>query len=194
MQLRRLGPWPSLGTSKAFGGISRVVANYQSKGITAGPTGLVDYLLDDRGDVRGLVSLTYSSPVCRNPHHLRCSSGPAGNIVRDVGKRSGIGIQLTLDEKTNSFCAAFYLITLELNIRLSNAGTLRNTDIRKAQTYNLRRALAYAFIGHLQVTAAQIHTAVGDTLFRIVADSVLPHSGGKDHICTGQSKYQNKRS
>ncbi len=95
------------------------------------------------------------------------------------------------------FCAAFCLITLELNIRVSNDGEPRNSDIQKAYTYHLQTGLARAFIGQLKVAAAHINTSVGDTLFNIIqigSDSALPHNVAKDHICTSQSEYQNKRN
>ncbi|MBA7712163.1 hypothetical protein ES703_121133 [subsurface metagenome] len=131
-----LTPTVSFGFPTTFRGISRVVANYQHQGISCDPTVLVDYLLDDRGDIRGLMFITYRSPVFRLIYRLRCGSGlPVGNFRGGVFiKRRRIGIQFTFDDDTN-VQILFYLIHRELKPRIQDRGTLWNTDILPADSY-----------------------------------------------------------
>jgi hypothetical protein len=63
MQHRRVAARPSLDTSKAYGWIIRVIPNYYHNGITFGPAGLLDYLIDDRSDIHGLMHITYVNPI-----------------------------------------------------------------------------------------------------------------------------------
>ncbi len=81
-------------------------------------------------------------PMLRLPNHPLHRSGPVANIIIGIGKLTGIGAQLTLDDKINSF-GAFNLIHCKLKISLTNSGILGNTDLQEAQTYYLQTAIVW---------------------------------------------------
>ncbi|MBA7707312.1 hypothetical protein ES703_116182 [subsurface metagenome] len=144
MQQRRSfrGPIESLGFSSSRGGFVRVVSKEQHYRIAGGPIGLVDYLLDDTGDVRSLLIRTlllFYRPLRYIPHYRGCRYESGANVERIFTKCNGIGTSFTLDDKGHigDMPVIIDIIGLKLHPRTGDCGALGNLDIQQSDTYRL---------------------------------------------------------